>query len=89
MCCTCSNDALPGPIQFYIGDGGALTPVAGTDKYVNPLMKYKAYLIEKNGFGAFIEGRDYERLSQGGFKLPSPKIFSIDETYTITFYKPD
>lgn len=88
--CTCScscNECSSEPIQFYIGDGGDHTPMDGSTIYNNNCLKYTKYLVSKNGFGFFIEDRDYERLSAGGFKLLNSAAFDTGETFTIIIYK--
>lgn len=82
-CCTQSPEA---PIIFTIGNGGSLTPLNGTNLYLNPDLKYLKYYIQKNGFGTLVEGTHYERASTGGIILLNSLVFTTNEIYTIIFY---
>lgn len=79
------NPPIPPPtFQFTVGDGGANTPLDGTNVYSNPALAGQSDLkVEKNGFGTLTEGVDYTILPAGGFTLVGPAIFTNGETYFI------
>lgn len=80
-----SGGTLP-PIQFKIGDGGALTPLAGTTSYANPVMAgatSQTYLVHVNGRGYLIEGEDFDFKVGGGFDLLGGNQFDDQTFWTI------
>lgn len=75
------------PIFFKIGDGGANTPIAGTDTYTNSLLEGLGdddYTIIRNGYGAMHPNRHYTTIPVGGsWQLVSPDEFGPDEEFVI------
>lgn len=76
--------SAPPTFQFVIGDGGANTPLDGTDQYVNSDLASATRLkVEKNGVGTLTEGDDYDLLAGGGFELLAGGVFTTGETWFV------
>ena len=75
------------PIYFKIGDGGANTPVAGTDTYTNSILVGLGdddYTVYRNGYGVLHPNRHYTTSSVGGsFELVAPDVFGDEEEFLI------
>lgn len=76
------------PIRFKIGDGGALTPAAGTDLYVNSLLNGLGdddYTVQRNGYGLLFPGGIHYSTDgpNSRFQLTAPDVFGDGEEFTI------
>lgn len=74
------------PIYFKIGDGGANTPVAGTDTYTNLLLEGLGdddYTVFRNGYGFLHPNRHYTTDSVGGSWTFIDDEFGEVEEFTI------
>lgn len=90
MCCTTTGKTrvleIKDPIQFKIGDGGPLTPIAGANEYPNPDIEYDRYMIMRNGAGYLVKNDSYAKLGDGGWKLLGLDVFNPGEVFTMIFF---
>jgi hypothetical protein len=72
-------------IKFKIGDGGALTPVAGTSSYIDPVLAGLA-ITDFNVFrnGTFYYPTQYTFNTVGRIDLIYPDVFGDTEEFLIT-----
>lgn len=75
-------------ITFKIGDAGALTPIAGTSVYTNPIfigMNINDFRIFRNGYGFLYAGTHYTfEPTTGEVSLVYPDVFGDEEEFLIT-----
>lgn len=72
-------------IRFRIGDGGSLTPVAGSSSYFNPIMagaSANEYVVTLNGVGVLFDGLQISNNVLGGFDLAAD-TFATNSLWTI------
>lgn len=72
--------------QFTIGDGGTLTPTAGSTQYLNPGMVNSTDTntkISLNGQGFLVLNTDFTFEEGGGFNLIGERTFDDQTVYTI------
>lgn len=70
--------------QFTIGDGGSLTPIAGSTDYINPVLAADGsnYVVHLNGQGFLDKDVDYST-SAGQFTLLNGAQFDDASKWTI------
>jgi len=75
------------PIQFKIGDGGTLTPVAGTIRYTNTLLDNvpkDRIEIFRNEYGVLFPDLHYTKVTTDDFfELIAPDQFGPEEEFTV------
>lgn len=75
------------PIQFKIGDGGTLTPVAGTIRYTNTILdnvpKHRIDIF-RNEYGVLFPDRHFTKVTTDDFfELIAPDQFGPEEEFTV------
>lgn len=74
-------------IRFKIGDGGALTPAAGSSVYINPVLiglSIKDFRIFRNGYGFLYPDINYSfEPNAGKIVLTFPDVFGDPDDTTV------
>lgn len=75
------------PVQFKIGDGGTLTPAAGTIRYTNPILENiekERLEIFRNEYGILFPDLHFTKVTADDFfELIAPDQFGADEEFTL------
>jgi hypothetical protein len=75
------------PIRFKIGDGGILTPIAGTTTYTNSILAGYGdddYIVHRNNYGNLFPNVHYTTNNiAGNFVLNDPDVFGDNEEFTV------
>lgn len=71
-------------VTFTIGDGGLLTPLNGTNTYINTDVLSPATKVFLNGTGYLSNPANYTVLPNGGIQLTASN-FTTGQTYIIIY----
>jgi hypothetical protein len=86
-----TTEMIKSPIQFTIGDGGSITPQAGTTDFTSSVFYiYPKPTVHLNGPGYLTNGTDFEYINSGGLvmgiRLIGGRVFYPEEFYTIELF---